>query len=51
MGDPAHGQRLLGKEHKHLFTKDTEQAQAALYRNTAQAKSPPHPTCEKKKPP
>jgi len=34
-----------------LFTKDTEQAQAALYRNTAKAKSRPHPTREKKKPP
>ena len=44
-------QRLPGKEQKHLFTKDAEQAQAALYRNTAKGRSRPHPTCEKKPPP
>lgn len=34
-----------------LFTKNTRQAQAALYRNTPEGKSRPRPGCERKKPP
>lgn len=34
-----------------LFTQDTKQAQAALYRNTPKGKPRPRPACEKKKPP
>ena len=34
-----------------LLTKNTEQAQAALYRNAPVGSPQPQPTCEKKKPP